>query len=78
MRYVSGLICSALSAFFFYAYYERYWRHDFNELGRYYDSETETVYTTSGWIWIVPALFFLLLTLRLLVFRRKCSRSKQG
>lgn len=46
-----------ISAFFFYAWYDRFLRWDFNELGRYWDETVGTV-TTSGWIWVVPALLF--------------------
>ncbi|MFM9927684.1 hypothetical protein VLK31_32220 [Variovorax sp. H27-G14] len=51
----------AASAFCFWAWYERYLRWDFNELGRHYDADTQTVYTTSGMVWALPALGFLLL-----------------
>ena len=40
-----------------YAYYIRYlkWVRYFNELGRYYDPEGGgQVYTTAGFVWIVP------------------------
>ncbi len=71
VRTAFGLLFSAVSAFFFWVFYERFYRHEFNELGRYYDAETETVYTSSGFIWILPALFFLLPGILLLVFRKK-------
>ena len=37
----------AASAFFFWVWYERYLRFDFNELGRYYDDMNQMVYTDS-------------------------------
>jgi len=55
------------SALFFYAYYERFAKWDFNELGRYYDSETQSVYTTGGIVWIFPAVIFLIIGLLNLV-----------
>ncbi len=51
----------AASAFCFWAWYERYLRWDFNELGRHYDPHTQVVYTTSGFVWALPAFGFLLL-----------------
>lgn len=54
------LVFFALSLFFFWVWYERCLRWEFNELGRYYDPETETVYTDSGFIWSIPAFAFLL------------------
>ena len=54
-------ICAlCLSLFFFWAWYERYLKWDFNDLGRYYDAESETVYTTSGFVWAIPAFLFLM------------------
>lgn len=58
----------ATSAFFFWVWYERYLRLDFNELGRYYDAETQTVYTDAGFVWSLPAFGFLLLAIAKLVF----------
>lgn len=53
----------AASAFFFWAWYERYLRWDFNELGRHYDAATQTVYTASGFVWVLPACGCLLLAI---------------
>jgi hypothetical protein len=53
----------AASAFFFWLFYERYLRFDFNELGRYYDDENQIVYTDAGFVWAIPAFLFLLLAL---------------
>ncbi|MDM0008231.1 hypothetical protein QTI51_25895 [Variovorax sp. J22G73] len=66
----------AASAFFFWAWYERYLRWDFNELGRYYDADTQTVYTTSGFAWALPAFGCLLLAVALLAraWRRRRKR----
>ena len=46
-----GFVLSlAASAFFFWVWYERYLRWDFNELGRYYDDENQIVYTDAGFV----------------------------
>ncbi len=71
VRAVFCLLFFTVSAFFFWVFYERFYRFDFNELGRYYDAETDTVYTSSGFVWILPAVFFLLPGLFLLLFRKK-------
>ena len=52
-------ITSALSAFFWAAYYLQYfkWRNCFNELGRCFDADTTTVYfEQSGAVWLSLAL----------------------
>ncbi len=46
-------LCSTI--FFTWAWYMRYLRWNFNDLGRYYDAASETVYTTSGFVWSIPA-----------------------
>lgn len=51
------------SAFFFWVFYERYLKLDFNELGRYYDAENQIVYTDSGFVWIIPTAGFLVVSL---------------
>ncbi|QNK66473.1 hypothetical protein [Variovorax sp. PAMC26660] len=51
------------SAFFFWAWYARYLRWDFNELGRHYDAESQVVYTDAGFVWVFPACGFLLVAL---------------
>ena len=61
--FLRSMIFFCISVFFFVTWYERYLRWDFNELGRYYDSATETVYTESGFIWAIPAFLFLILSL---------------
>lgn len=64
------------SAFFFWVWYERYLRFDFNELGRYYDAEQQIVYTDAGFVWALPAFGFLLVALFKLViaaWRRRNS-----
>ena len=59
-----GFILSlAASALFFWVWYERYLRFDFNELGRYYDDVNQVVYTDAGFVWVLPAVGFLLLAL---------------
>jgi hypothetical protein len=71
-----GFVLSlAASAFFFWVWYERYLRLDFNELGRYYDAETQIVYTDAGFVWSLPAFGFLFLALlRLIIALRRRHR----
>jgi len=73
---VSFVLSLAASAFFFWVWYERYLRWDFNELGRYYDDVNQIVYTDAGFVWMLPAFGFLIVALiRLFVaiWRRKQS-----
>lgn len=56
-------LCLAASAFFFWVWYERYLRWDFNELGRHYDEQNQVVYTDAGFVWVLPACGFLLVAL---------------
>jgi hypothetical protein len=71
-----GVVLSLIaSAGFFWIWYERYARVPFNELGRYYDAQTQTVYTDSGFVWCLPAGAFLLLALVQLVFRLRRRRA---
>lgn len=51
------------SAFFFWAWYERYLRWDFNDQGRHYDADSQIVYTDAGVVWVLPACGFLLVAL---------------
>jgi len=51
----AALVSLALSSVFFYAWYAQYLRWEFNELGRYYDSVEQVVYTDSGFVWVLPA-----------------------
>jgi len=62
------------SAFFFWGWYDRYLSRDFNELGRFYDAECQCVYTTSGFVWVLPAGGFLLLAAWLFVRAVRRSR----
>ena len=64
MKYIplKSLISLCLSVFFFWTWYEHYLRWDFNELGRYYDAESQIVYTDSAFIWVIPAVLFLLVS----------------
>lgn len=71
LRLTLALLFFTASGFFFWVYYERFYRHEFNELGRCYDPVNGIVYTTSGFIWILPAVFFLLIGLRQFIFRNK-------
>jgi hypothetical protein len=70
-----GFVLSlAAAAFFFWVWYERYLRFDFNELGRYYDAENQIVYTDAGFVWSLPAFGFLfaaLLRLAIALWRRR-------
>ncbi|MEM8530588.1 MAG: hypothetical protein AAGF95_07085 [Chloroflexota bacterium] len=54
------ILSSFLSLCFVYAFYERFlrWFGCFNDQGRCYDPVTQTVYTTGGWCWSVPAIAF--------------------
>jgi hypothetical protein len=52
--------CVGLSAGLCWLFYQRYLRWDFNELGRYYDPQTQLVYTTSGVVWGLLAAMALL------------------
>jgi hypothetical protein len=63
------IILLATSAFFFWLWYERYLRIEFNELGRYYDAENQIVYTDTGFVWCIPAFGFLLAALTLITTR---------
>jgi len=56
---VGAVLCLGLSAFFYYAWYAFYWKWDFNELGRYYDPVDQVVYTSSGFVWVLPATALL-------------------
>jgi uncharacterized membrane protein YozB (DUF420 family) len=49
---------------------------DFNELGRHYDADTQTVYTTSGFVWVVPACVCLLLAVWALVRAWRRARAR--
>jgi hypothetical protein len=74
----TSMLSLAASAFFFLAWYERYLRWDFNELGRHYDAQTQTVYTTSGFVWALPAHGFLLLAAWLVVRALRRSRRRKA
>lgn len=56
----AAALCLLLSAFFYYAWYAFYWKWDFNELGRYYDPVDHVVYTSSGFVWVMPATALLI------------------
>ncbi|MCF6303287.1 MAG: hypothetical protein L3J13_08835 [Devosiaceae bacterium] len=74
LRRMFAYLCASTSAFFFYAYYERHfrWKECFNDLGRCYDSETNTVYLEqAGIVWMTLALIFLLMAVVLFWKRRK-------
>ena len=78
LRSIGIVLCLAASAFFFWLWYERYLRIDFNELGRYYDPETQIVYTDSAFVWCLPALGFLLFAVvqgGFLIWRRRAGRA---
>lgn len=58
-----------LSAYFFWLWYVLYLSIEFNELGRYYDVESQTVYTDSAFVWCIPAFGFLILAIGIIAFR---------
>lgn len=63
------IIYLALTAFFSFAFYDRYYRHIdcFNDDGRCYQSATATVYTTGGMVWGLFATAFAMLALMSLI-----------
>jgi hypothetical protein len=65
----------AASLPFFWLWYARYLTIEFNELGRYYDTATQTVHSDAAFVWCLPALGFLLIAVVNLVraARRKAS-----
>jgi hypothetical protein len=65
----------AASLPFFWLWYARDLTIEFNELGRYYDTATQTVHTDAAFVWCLPALGFLLIAVVNLVraARRKAS-----
>jgi energy-converting hydrogenase Eha subunit H len=67
----AGALCFA--ALFGWAFYERYWRWRdcFNELGRCYDSVSQTVMTDAGFVWGLMAVVALGLALVLWVLGRR-------
>ena len=54
-----SVLCFLASLFFFWVWYQRYLKIDFNALGRYYDETNQIVYTDSAFVWVVPATLFL-------------------
>ena len=77
-----GVFLSLLvSAFFFWVWYDRYLKIEFNELGRYYDLETQIVYKDSAFVWFLPAFGFLLLSAVVVtyrIWRRKAKRAPEN
>jgi multisubunit Na+/H+ antiporter MnhB subunit len=79
---IYGVIAALLlvgSGVFFWIFYERYWKWDFNYQGRYWDDASEQVFTTGGAIWVVPALVLLAIAIvfarvALRAYRSACSR----
>lgn len=67
-------LCFLVSSLFFWVWYERYVKIEFNELGRYYDETNQVVYTDSAFVWIVPATLFLIAGLFGLL--RACQRGR--
>lgn len=57
------------SAFFFWVWYERYLSIEFNELGRYYDTENQVVYTNSGFVWCLPAFGLFAIAVAQIAYR---------
>jgi H+/Cl- antiporter ClcA len=60
---VIATLLFASSGFFFWVFYERYWKWEINDQGRYWDDVSEQAFTTGGVIWIVPALLLLIVAL---------------
>ncbi|MBB1594201.1 hypothetical protein [Achromobacter sp. UMC46] len=56
---IAAALLLLLSAFFYYAWYAFYLKWEFNELGRYYDPVDQVVYTSSGFVWVLPATVLL-------------------
>lgn len=71
-------ISVVLSMFFFWVWYERYLSIEFNELGRYYDAETQTVHTDSAFVWCLPAFGFLLLAIVKVSYRLWSRWARKG
>jgi hypothetical protein len=65
----SVILLVVASAFFFWLWYEQHLRHEFNELGRYYDAENQVVYTDAGFVWCFPAFGFLVIACILVAVR---------
>lgn len=74
---VASALCLAFSGFFFWTFYERYLKWDFNEDGRYYDAQTQVVYTASGIVWILPALAWLIAAVACLWLARRHARKQR-
>ncbi|MGP0171636.1 hypothetical protein ACSVIJ_07100 [Pseudomonas sp. NCHU5208] len=65
-----GVVLSLLaSGFFFWVWYFRYLRLEFNELGRYYDAENQVVYTDAGFVWCLPAFGLLAVAVTQISYR---------
>jgi len=78
---LGALISLGLSMPFYWLWYERYLRIEFNELGRYYDAETQTVYTDAAFVWCLPAFGFLALAVANVAYRllrRHRARTASG
>jgi hypothetical protein len=74
-----GVVLSLLaSAFFFWVWYFRCLRLEFNELGRYYDAENQVVYTDAGFVWCLPAFGFLVVAASLMLYRKWRSRANHA
>lgn len=70
-------VCLAASAFFFWVWYFRYLRLEFNELGRYFDAENEIVYTDPGFVWCLPAFALLFLAAAKIAYRVRRRRHRR-
>lgn len=75
----SVIILVAASSFFFWIWYERYLRFEFNELGRYYDAENQIVYTDAGFFWCLPGfgLLFAAVILVVVRIRQRMAKSEE-
>ncbi len=73
--FVASFFFIILGILLFWAFYKRYLKWDFNELGRYYDAESQLVYTDSAFIWGILAVPFLFVGIVLLI--RSIKRKKR-
>lgn len=80
VRSVWALVWMASTAFFGWVFHFRYWiyRHDFNDLGRYWDGEE--VHTDSAFVWsLLVAGFGLALCVSLFrTWRRLRALNRRG
>jgi hypothetical protein len=69
VQLLSVVLSLVLSGYFFWLWYALYLSIEFNELGRYYDAESQIVYTDSAFVWCIPAFGFLFIAIGIIAFR---------